>query len=170
MSTINEEQFLELYDKYITKIYRYIYFRVGSKQVAQDLSSEVFLRTWNYLKQGKDIGNFSAMVYQVCRNIISDYFRNISELPISLESISEKKIEAEGQELTHLVEKSLEIDKIKQEISRIKPEYQDLIIWHYIEDFSVREISEITEKSEGSIRTSLSRALAALRRVMEEGG
>lgn len=163
MGKINEQKFLQLYDQYVTKIYRYIYFRVGSKQVAQDLSSETFLRTWQYLKEKGNIGNFSAMIYQVCRNLIADYFRKNPNFPITLDDVSEKELTDPGSDLTEQVGEKLEVAEIKEALKYLKVEYQEVIIWHYIDDFSIKEIAQITEKSEGSVRTSLSRAIKALK-------
>src|SRR3989338_8523041 len=100
---INEEQFLELYDAHVGKIYRYIYFRVGSEEQAQDLTSEVFLKCWQYMNglRTTDYGlpsknqdnseefsggsrwtvvrrrvkNPRAFFYRVARNLISDFYR-----------------------------------------------------------------------------------------------
>lgn len=166
-SIINEQKFLQFYDKNVTKIYRYIYFRVGSEQVAQDLSSEAFLKTWQYLNDGKDIENISAMVYQVCRNLIADYFRKNGTFPISLENASETDLRESGSELIENAEAGLELDKIKLALAQLKDEYQELIMWHYIDDFSVSEICQVWGKSEGAVRTSLSRAISALRAVLE---
>jgi len=104
----NEQKFLEFYDQNITKIYRYIYFRVGSQEIAQDLSSEAFLKTWQYLKDGNFIGNLSAMIYQICRNLIADYFLKNPNLLIPIEDVQE----------THLSE--AEIGFVKK--NRRKPE------------------------------------------------
>jgi len=163
----NEQKFLEFYDQSITKIYRYVYFRVGSEQIAQDISAEAFLKTWQYLKEGKNIGNLSAMVYQICRNMIADNFRNISKLPISLETTSKLDLSESEEEIIGGAETGLELDKVRECLRELKDEYQELIIWHYIDDFSVPEICEIWGKSEGSVRTSLSRAIRALKAVLE---
>jgi RNA polymerase sigma-70 factor (ECF subfamily) len=173
-ATIDEKKFLALYDQYVTKIYRYIYFRVGSEQLAQDLASEGFLRTWQYLKEGKYIGNFSAMIYKVCRNLVADYFRKNSKLPISLDELKQENNQvdelASDIDIVSESDQNLEIEHIKACLCLIKEEYQEVIIWRYIEDFSVEEISQITERSEGSIRTLLSRAISALRLAVEKQG
>ena len=164
----NEQKFLDFYDKSATKIYRYVYFRVGSEEVAQDLASEAFLRTWRYLKEGKFIGNLSAMTYEVCRNLISDYFRINRKLPISLEEISELNLNISESGLVRETEIKADLDLIRRHIKLIKDDYQDLIIWRYIEGLNTAEIAQILDKSEGSIRTSLSRALAALKKAVED--
>jgi RNA polymerase sigma-70 factor (ECF subfamily) len=164
---IDEQNFLHFYDENVAKIYRYIYFRVGSEQVAQDLSSEAFTRALQYLKGGKFIGNLSAMVYQICRNLIADYFRNKQSLSLSLEQIPEGDLSESEKGLISNAEDCLAFDKIKNGLGLIKEEYQEVIIWHYIDDFEIGEIAQILGRSEGSVRTALSRALKALREALE---
>jgi len=163
----NEQKFLDFYDQNATKIYRYVYFRVGSEEVAEDLSSEAFMKVWRYLKSGKDIGNISAVIYEVCRNIIADFFRNKKKLQISLEEVAEITSDISESGFVRQTEANLQLDKIKHAIRLLKDEYQELIIWYYIDDLKAEEIAQITGKSEGAVRTSLSRALKALRRVLE---
>jgi len=167
-----EQQFLEFYDKNVTKIYRYIYFRVGSREATQDLASEAFTKTWQYLKNGnRHIGNLSALIYQICRNLIADYFRYNADMPIPISDISDKtsdKIIGETEStIAAKVEDCFRLDQIRQCLRLIKPEYQELIIWYYIDDFEVSEIAQILGKSEGAVRTSLSRAIGALKRQIE---
>ncbi|OGZ34123.1 MAG: hypothetical protein A2Y98_02200 [Candidatus Portnoybacteria bacterium RBG_19FT_COMBO_36_7] len=163
----NEQNFLKFYDENITKIYRYVYFRVGSQEVAQDLASEAFLKGWQYLKEGNFIGNLSAMTYQICRNLISDYFRKNPNLPITLEEVSEKHLGIAESGIEEKTDKNLKIDRIMEYLRLIREEYQEIIIWYYVDDFEVEEIAQILGKSEGTVRTSLSRAIKALREALE---
>lgn len=161
--TENEQKFLEFYDEYVTKIYRYVYFRVGSEQVAQDLTSDTFLKTWEYMKQGNFIGNLSAMTYQVCRNVISDYFRKNNSLPINLDEIAEINLIDTANKVSDKTAESLETEEILSCLKLIKVDYQEIIIWRFIDDFEIEEIAQILGKSEGSVRTLISRAVKALR-------
>lgn len=166
----NEQKFLDFYDEYVTKIYRYVYFRVGSEQLAQDLASETFLKTWQYLKEGKPIENLSAMTYKVCRNVISDYFRNSGAFPIKLEDVSEKNNIAEiNEDFLEKAENSIELEKIKNQIKLLRLEYQEIIIWRYVDDFEIEEIAQILGKSEGAVRTLISRAVSALKEISGAG-
>jgi RNA polymerase sigma-70 factor (ECF subfamily) len=165
--TVNEQKFLEFYDKNITKIYRYIYFRVGSEELAKDLASEAFTKAWQYLKGGNYIGNLSAMTYQICRNLIADNFRNNSNLPISIDNVAETSLIETQPGFEEKAEKGLKIDQIMTCLRLIKEEYQEVIIWYFVDDFEIREIAQILGKSEGAVRTSLSRATKALKEALE---
>ena len=98
MPLIDEKKFLEIYDENVGKIYRYIYFRLDSEELAQDLTSEVFLKSWQYFSNpasgSKKIffrqrhwENPRAFIYQVARNLIVDFYRQKDKNPLSLEEI-----------------------------------------------------------------------------------
>jgi len=204
---INEEQFLELYDAHVGKIYRYIYFRVGSEEQAQDLTSEVFLKCWQYMgknfnppdppfTRGADadteppltqrgvggLKNPRAFFYQVARNLIADFYRQKDRLPISLEEIADKSF-ADKLPISRLdadktlADKSdgpaeraamgLEMDMVKQALRQISDDYREVIIWRYLDEMEIKEIAQILDKREGTVRTLLSRALASLKEVLK---
>ena len=166
-----EVRFLEFYDQNVAKIYRYIYFRVSSEEQAQDLTSEVFLKCWQRMNSRKEnIANLRAFFYQVARNSIADFFRQRSHSPLSLSEITENSLadfpEKKSQPLDQ-VSATLEIDLIKKALNKLSGDYQEIIIWRYLDELEISEIAEIMEKKEGAVRTLLSRALAELRKVLE---
>jgi RNA polymerase sigma-70 factor (ECF subfamily) len=165
---INEKQFLDFYDKHIAKIYRYIYFRVGSQEIAQDLSSEVFLRVWNYLRQGQNIGNLTAMAYKISRNLIVDHFRKLSvSFPLSLEALPLNLPDPDSGDFAADIFQDLELAEIKNCLRLINPDYQEVIILRFVEDMSIEEIAVILGKNQNAVRTTLSRALKALKLAVE---
>jgi len=167
----SEVQFLEFYDRNVAKIYRYIYFRVGSKEQAQDLTSEVFLKCWQRINsEQKDITNLRAFFYQVARNSITDFFRQHDRLPLSLSEIAESSTDNFSDKKINLMDQAsttLEVDLIKNALNKLSGDYQEIIIWRYLDELEISEIAEIMEKREGAVRTLLSRALAELRKVLE---
>ena len=67
--------FSSIYDKYVDKIYRFIFIKVSSQEIAEDLTSETFLRGWQVFKEREDIENPPAFLYQIARNLIIDHYR-----------------------------------------------------------------------------------------------
>lgn len=168
----NEKNFLELYDQYVGKIYRYIYFRIGTEEQAQDLTSEVFLKSWQYLGDKKDlkdkVKNPRAFFYQIARNLIADFYRQQDRSPISLDEIADKFIVDKSEALPEQMEKQLEIESIKRSLMYLTPDHQEVIIWRYLEDLETKEIADILEKSEGAVRVLLSRALGELKTFLSK--
>lgn len=176
MPTLEEEKFLELYDKNVGKIYRYIFFRIGSEEQAQDLTSEVFLKSWQYLNNqqstvnSKQLKNPRAFFYQVARNLIVDFYRQRDKMPLSLEEIADKsiadKIADKKDGPMEEVSRTLELELVKKALIQLNADYQEIIIWRYLDELEIKEMAEILDKSEGAVRTLLSRALASLKEVL----
>jgi len=164
MSNLKKE-FSKIYDKYINQIYRFVFLKVNSKEIAEDITSETFLKVWESYKNNK-IENVSAFLYQVARNLITDYYRQKSRTQfLPLESVSiidpSNNLKEESQDKS-------DIEIIKSALFRLENEnYQNIIIWHYLNDLSIKEISKINNQSEGAVRVMLSRALKELKEIIE---
>ncbi len=162
---------MEIYDKNVGKIYRYIFFRVGSEEQAQDLTSEAFLKGWQYLngEQGKkQLKNPRAFFYQVARNLIVDFYRQKDRAPISLEEIADKSIADKKDDPAERASRIQELESVKKSLLQLNPDYQEVIIWRYLDELEIKEIAEILEKSEGAVRVLLSRALADLKEILKQ--
>lgn len=165
VNQISERQFSELYDAHVGKIYRYIFFRVGSEEQAQDLTSEVFLKSWQHLNS-QQLKNPRAFFYQVARNLITDFYRQRDKAPLSLEDIADKSIADKKDDPMEEVSRTLEFESIKKALIQLNADYQEIIIWRYLDELEIKEIAEILGKSEGAVRVLLSRALAGLKEVL----
>jgi len=167
-----KEQFSQIYDQYIDKIYRFVYLKVNSQETAQDITSKVFIKGWEaYQKQAKNsdlkIQNESAFLYQIARNEIIDYYRDKGRTNIVSVDNSPEIIDSE----TNVHEKAIlsaDVDNIKKAIKKLKQEYQDIIIWHYLEDMSIAEIAKLMNKPAGTVRVMLHRGLKELKNIVQE--
>ena len=154
--------FSKIYDQYVTKIYRFIYLKVSSQEVAEDLSSEVFMRTWEtYRSESTRIENIQAYLYQIARNIVADHYRTRKIKIVSVEETVEIIDEADTLQDQALV--SMEMDRVQKALATIQDDYQNLIIWRYLDELSVPEIAQITGKTEENVRVGIHRALQALK-------
>jgi RNA polymerase sigma-70 factor (ECF subfamily) len=167
MSKNQQEEFSLIYDKYIEPIFRFVYLKVDSKEAAQDLTSDTFLRFWNKFKENEDkIDNPRAFLYKTARNLVVDYYRLKGRLSVvSLENSPELD---SGIDLNQKFFLDSEMEKIKRALSKIKDDYQDLIIWHYLDELSIKECSQLLNKTEGATRVMLSRALKSLKEEFEK--
>src|SRR3989338_7090137 len=89
------EAFGFIYDTYIEKIYRYIYFRVSDTGLAHDISQEVFLQTWEYVAANKTIDNLQSFLYRVAYHKIVDHYRAKERQAALLEDIVEELVAPE---------------------------------------------------------------------------
>ncbi|MCD6410519.1 RNA polymerase sigma factor [bacterium] len=169
MKKDNNKEFGKIYDRYVEKIYRFVYLKVSSKQVAEDITSEVFLKTFRVFqrRKAKKIKNPGAFLFKTAKNILTDFYRKRSKFYLSsLEEI--KEVRDPGQEVVQKEIVREETNKILQAMSRLKEDYRDLLLWYYVEDLSVPEISQITDKSENAVRVTIHRAMNALKKILEE--
>jgi RNA polymerase sigma-70 factor (ECF subfamily) len=164
--------FAQIYDLYVTPIYRFIYFKVATKQDAEDLTSEVFLKIWQYLIQTEDIvENLKALIYKTARNSVIDFYRRSASrhfLP-DYEILNDLEDQRQ-QNLLARIEKQVEIKNIEIILRLLKDEYREVIILRYLEELSIKEIAAILDKSKGSVRVLLHRALKVARELFKQNG
>ena len=160
----DNESFAVIYNHYVPRIYRFIFFRVSSKTIAEDLTHESFLSAW------KSIGNYaqknlsiSSWLYRIARNKVIDHYRtNKKNTSIDTDDFNESILGFYEQEDLDI---TLNINKIKSLINLLKAEYKEVIIMKYIEDLSHKEIAKTLDKSEGAIRLIQHRAIKSLKEL-----
>jgi RNA polymerase sigma-70 factor (ECF subfamily) len=165
----DSEAFGKLYDHYIDDIYRFIYYKVGNEQDAQDLANEIFLKTWKYItdSSNKKVNNFRALIYKTARNKVIDFYRSsIEKEQYPVEDIlefesSEEDVEAETQE-------QLSREQVLQALKKLKNNYQEVIILRYLQELSTKETAKVMDKSRSSVRVTLHRAVKKLREIFEK--
>lgn len=165
------EAFAKLYDEYVKRIYTFVYFKVSSHEEAEDITSEVFLRTWNYLNEKKEINSFGGLVYKIARNCVIDFYRAKSTKPetLRIEIEDGKLIEFGdgGRWYASLFEK-MEVAEILSAIKKMKQEYQEVIILRFVNELKIEEIASIMNKGQVSVRVTLHRALKKLKKILEQ--
>ena len=162
----NRKIFTQIYDDYVDRIYRFIFFKVNSEEIAQDLCSETFLRGWQSFSKKQKIENPQAFLYQIARNLVIDHYREKGRTQTV--SADYALITDPGQDLERQALVNSDLDTIKLALTGLKDNYQELVVWHYIDDLSISEIAKMLKKSEGAVRVTLHRALKSLRNNLEE--
>ena len=161
------EIFSQIYDQYVNKIYRFIFLKVSSQEIAEDLCSETFTRGWQkFRKNSQEIENPPAFLYQIARNLVIDYYRERGRTQIvsaDFLPITDPRINLEAETMNNS-----DLDRVKSVLVNIKDDYQEVLIWHYIDDLSISEIAKMLNKSEGAVRVTLHRALKSLRNQINQ--
>lgn len=152
-----------LYDKYEAQIYRFIYLKVGHREEAEDLTHQVFLKTWENIADYEFQGfPFSSWLYKAARNRVIDYYR-MKKTDLNLEDISEPQLE---DPIPELLDSALNMEKVKKAIIELGNEQQDVIVLRFIEDLSVKETASILNKSESAIKLLQHRAIKNLKKTL----
>jgi len=161
------EAYGEIYDRYATRIYRFIFFKVGNSADAEDIASETFLKAWQYIKEGQPIRNLNALLYSIARNLVIDHYR-----------FEARKKEFEERPVLDIksdsnLARSLEIkqgeEKILGALKFLKNEYCEVVILRFFDDLPIGDIAQIIDKSQNNTRVLIHRALAALKKSIEPG-
>ncbi len=162
---MKKREFVKFYDKYVSRIYRFVRLKVNSSQDSEDLVSEAFFKFWGNINENKDkIDNPRALLYKIANNLVIDFYRKKSRTEVSLDPEDSvlAKIEAKAN-LSKKANLDADMVQIRKALKKLKNEHQDIIIWRYLDDFSVKEIAQITEKPEGTVRVQVHRALKSLK-------
>lgn len=156
--------FSNLYDYYLTPIFRFIYFRVKSQEDAEDLTQHVFIKAWGALPEFEQEGkSFSAWLYRIARNTTIDYWRKKKSLPVDPTSdLFVKKVDT-SENPAQSAQSREEAQMIRATLHILNEDQQTILTLKFIEGLSNTEISHIMGKSEGAIRQAQSRGLKTLR-------
>ncbi|MCK9393940.1 MAG: RNA polymerase sigma factor [Candidatus Paceibacterota bacterium] len=163
-----EQFFSQLYEEYLERIYRFIYFKVSSESIAQDLTSEVFTRLWKQISLNKEVKNPSAFLFKLARNIIIDYYRahdkekrntNIDSIVSTLED-KKQNIHNDAQIKEEYAAVTCAMDKMKEE-------YRQAVHLYYVEQEPIIEVAKSLGKSQGAARVIISRGMKQLRQILE---
>jgi RNA polymerase sigma-70 factor (ECF subfamily) len=164
----DNEAFGRLYELYFVPIFRYVYFRVKSKNEAEDLTQEVFLKIYQSIENFEDKNKPPlAYFFTIARNTIVDYWRKKKELSIDENELSEE-IPDKNPSPTELVEKGQIGEIVKQSLKDLTEEQQEIIILKFINERTNREIADLLNKSEEAVRQLQCRALKALRQKFKD--
>ncbi|MEV5850622.1 ECF subfamily RNA polymerase sigma factor, BldN family [Streptomyces sp. NPDC051985] len=162
------DAFGRLYDQYSDTVYRYIYYRVGGKATAEDLTSETFLRalrrigtfTW----QGRDFG---AWLVTIARNLVADHFKSSR---FRLEVTTGEMLDANEVERSpeDSVLESLSNAALLDAVRRLNPQQQECVTLRFLQGLSVAETARVMGKNEGAIKTLQYRAVRTLARLLPD--
>lgn len=160
---VDPDAFGELYNRYIKRIYNYVYYRTGNHQDAEDLTSRVFQRALQHIPKYVDRGvPFSAWLYRIAHNLVVNWHRDRSR----------RKVVPLDDAILHVLhgsvpeavaERQQEKDILLQAIGNLSDDRQQLLLLKYIERLSNAEIGTIMGRSEGAIKSLYHRTLIALR-------
>jgi len=159
----NQHAFARIYKTYEEPIYRFIYFRVGGKEIAQDLTSEVFLKILDFLKNKETkIDNFRAFIYKTASNLVTDFYR-LKKITVSLDETREIFLPSNLEES---VDKNIQFEEIKKYFSQLKPEYREPVLLHYFEGLPYKDIAEILGETEANVKMRSHRGIKILKNLL----
>jgi len=163
----NGEAFGQLYDAYMERIYRFIYFRVEDQQTAEDITSQVFLRAWNNLDRFR-LGRtpYLAWLYTIAHNAVIDHYRT-RKVTTALEDVRLSQPDY-AEVVENDIDFEVEMISIKVAMHTLTDDQQQVLTLKFMEGLSNDEIARHLGKREGAVRALQMRGLRALAKQLEE--
>ena len=163
------EAFGQLYDHYVTGVYRLAYYRLGSKQLAEDITAETFVRALRSIStftwQGKDFG---AWLTTIARNLITDHYKSSRQrLELVVDAVPERSAADPGPEAEVLA--ALSSADIMRAVQALPPEQRDCVLMRFMEGLSIAETAQVLDRSEGAIKQLQLRAVRNLAKSLTKG-
>jgi RNA polymerase sigma-70 factor (ECF subfamily) len=163
------EAFGMLYDHYQGSVYRFLYYRVGSVALAEDLTSETFFRALrsmsSFRRQGKDFG---AWLMTIARNLTTDHYKSSkTRLETATEDMSPHDSATDGPEVAVLA--SLTNEALLTALKNLPNEQQECLVMRFLQGLSIAETAEVLGRSEGAIKQLQLRAVRNLAKLLPEG-
>ncbi len=167
------DAFGEIYDRYIDTVFKYIYFRVGSRPLAEDLTSETFLRALRRIGsvswQGRDLG---AWLVTIARNLIADHYKSgkyrLEVATADMLDADQEDHGPDGSPEAAVLERLTNVTLLEA-VKKLNPEQQECIVLRFLQGLSVTETAQAMGKNEGAIKALQYRAVRSLGRLLPEG-
>jgi RNA polymerase sigma-70 factor (ECF subfamily) len=159
----DNEAFGALYERYVGKIYNYIYYRVGNISDAEDLTERVFLRAMRHISNYSHRGlPFSAWLYRIAHNLVANWHRDNSrrkDVPLDEGMLISQQFNIPEHELLQSEERGRLLDVIH----KLPADRQELLILKFVDNLSNAEIGKVMGRTEGAIKSLYHRTLLSIR-------
>lgn len=173
----SSESFGRLFDLYYKKVFNFCLKRIGHIQTAEDLTTEIFLKVLQNINKYEDRGlPFGAWLFRIANNELCSYFRKSKFQTSSVEQLREEQgfdIPAEGNSSSMLISQELDQENfanlrlVNLALQKISEDYREVLSLRYFEKMQIKEIAEIVDKKEGTVKSLLSRGIEKLKTEME---
>ena len=157
----NLDMFAQLYDAYVTRIYRYIYRRVEDDMLAEDITSKVFLKVWEKLdtyQPGKT--PFMAWLYRIAHNTVIDHYRT-KKVSISIEEVNPVEL-SHRDEIDEKLDLQVQSWQLREALQELSEKQRQVLILKFVDGFNTMEIAQQLGQNEGAVRALQMRGLQKL--------
>lgn len=160
----DSEAFGTVYESYVTQIYRYIYFRVKDKDIADDLTQSVFIKIFAHIDQ-IDPEYPRAYFFTVTRNLLADHWKKKKDILFNESDEEFKLIPSEDNIVAH-IDTMQEMNRVRGFLHKLKDEQREALTLRFMHELSTKEIAEIMDKEENTVRQLQCRGLKTLREYL----
>lgn len=168
----DERSFEILVKRYLKPIYRFIYQYVSNSQNAEDLTQEVFLKVWRFIKKFDFDRKFKTWIFTIAKNTTLDFLKKKKDLPFSVfsnergQTIIDEKIFDSDFDFEKIIERKDLAQRLNLIIKKIPLIYREILFLYYFDGFNFREIAEILNQPLNTIKSRHRRAIIILKKLL----
>jgi RNA polymerase sigma-70 factor (ECF subfamily) len=159
-------------NRYLKPIYNYAFRITGNKSEAEDITAEVFVKVWKNLKKVDENKNLKVWIFAITRNTAIDSLRKRKNISFSQIDSPAGEFEENIADIEPLPDEIFLRKELAKELetalSKIRPDFREIILLHYTEGLTFEEISEIVSKPLNTVKSHHLRALSALRKLLTQ--
>lgn len=173
MARPHEQEYLDAFDEYSDGLFRHACFRVKSRERAEDLAQDSFIKAWDYVRDGGEVTHWKAFLYRILNNLIIDEYRRKKET--SLDALveaapghSENLLKTDGRAaVENEIDDTLLLEKVRAQIEVLPESYRVAVTLRYIDGFSPKEIAQVLNVSENVASVRVHRGVAELKKLCD---
>lgn len=158
-----KREFEQFYNKNVDRIYRFVFFRVQNTSVAEDLTSEIFMKALKAFERYDEKVSKSAWIYTIARNHLANYYRD-QKPAVDIEEVAYGLVGERGEET---MEKQSDQMLLAKALDELSLEERRLVTMKHLEGYSYKEMAEILERGDQALKVATHRAMNKLRGVMK---
>lgn len=155
--------------KYYKQIYAFVYRKVGDKEMAYDLTQEIFIKMIQRIHSFSNKGSFKSWLYSIAVNHCRDYWRSAEYKQTSKQIELPETIESKQKSVPYIFERKETREQVKIAINSL-PEYQrEALILKYFHHMKTKEIADVTNASESTVKSRLKQGLGKVAALLKGG-
>jgi RNA polymerase sigma-70 factor (ECF subfamily) len=161
-----EQFFSQIYDQHVDRVYRFVYFKVGTEDIAKDITSEVFTKLWKQIYLDIEIKNPSGFLFKTARNLLVDHYRNKDKAPTNLDNMA-YMVKDQNQDIEKKAMIADDMRIIKNAMSQLNDEHRQAVFMYYVEGEPITEVAKSLGKSPNNARVIIHRGMKNLKKILE---
>jgi RNA polymerase sigma-70 factor (ECF subfamily) len=169
----HEARFLNAFEEYNDALFRHATLRINNRERAVDLVHDTYTKVWSYIRDGYEIDTFRPFLYKVLNNLIIDEYRKKKESSLDalmeIDGVDEGSFEELSESTVETLAATIDGQKAFALLDELPGQYEEVIIFRFVDQLGPREISELIEESENVISVRIHRGLRLLRERIEAG-
>ncbi len=156
-----------LYNRYVSRIYNFIYYKTHHRETAEDITSQTFYQALAHIHDLDPKRSFSPWLYQIARNLVTDHYRKQKHRNHSdVEDIWDTSIADAGVDIEMDTDVKMTFEALKEHLEKLSSDEREIVMLRVWDEMPYKEIGAIVGKSEGACKMSFSRSIATLRNAL----